>query len=197
MLEGLKPFYNKALRPIARLCLRIGLHPNHVTVLGLVFFIVGAWLCMRSAWYYALGAVIIGALMDGLDGTLARETGKKTVFGAILDSSCDRLTEMVLLGGLLIYYLKSDEYQFIGPILCFSAICCSVMVSYIKSRCEGTGISCTRGLMQRPERIILLCTGLLAGPSIMIWILSAMTLLGSITILQRLRQAASGLESNN
>ncbi len=192
MLESLKPFYNNTLRPVARLFLRIGLHPNHVTLLGLMLFIAGGWLCAKDRWYLALIVVIIGALMDGLDGLLARESGKKTDFGAILDSSCDRLTEMALLGGLSVYYLRSDGYTLYGPLLCFAALCSSVMVSYVKARCEAAGISCSRGLLQRPERIILLCAGLLAGPSVMIWILCSLFLLGSITVVQRLFQAASG-----
>jgi CDP-diacylglycerol--glycerol-3-phosphate 3-phosphatidyltransferase len=192
MLEPLKPLYNKTLRPVARICLRRGIHPNHITILGLLFFIAAGILCGRNSWLKALILVIIGSLMDGLDGVLAREGGKKSTFGAILDSCCDRLTEMALLGGLLFYYQRSTFFPEYSPLLCFIALCSSVMVSYVKARCEGVGIACTRGLLQRPERLILLCIGLVAGPAVMLWILGVIGLLGLTTMMERLFQASKG-----
>ena len=191
MLEPLKPLYNATLRPAARLALKAGIHPNHITLLGLLLFIAGGVLCGCSRWHAALGAVIIGSLMDGLDGVLAREGGKTSVFGGILDSTVDRLTEMAVLGGLTFFYLhQSIEYSRIGTMLCFSALCASVMVSYVKARCEAADIPCSRGLLQRPERLILLCGGLLAGPKAMFWVLGIITGAGGITIFQRIHQAA-------
>jgi CDP-diacylglycerol--glycerol-3-phosphate 3-phosphatidyltransferase len=191
VIENLKPFYNNTLRPVAKLFLRIGLHPNHVTILGLLLFVGAGWLAAVGLWFWSLGAVIAGACMDGIDGLLARESGKMSMFGAILDSSFDRLTEMALLGGVLVYYLRSGMYGLYGPVLCFSALSFSVMVSYVKARCEGAGISCNRGILQRPERIVLFCAGLCFGHVVMIWMLSAITLLSCITFIQRLLQAAS------
>jgi CDP-diacylglycerol--glycerol-3-phosphate 3-phosphatidyltransferase len=191
MLEPLKPLYNATLRPAARLCNTIGFHPNHVTIAGLGFFIAAGIICAIKSWHYALIFTIIGSLLDGLDGVLARESGKKSRFGAILDSSCDRLTEMAILGGLLFYFTKNQQLNTIGPLLCFGVFGTSVMVSYIKARCEGEGIPCTRGILQRPERLILLCFGLLLGPRVMIWILTGMLLLGGITVMQRFLEAAA------
>ena len=192
MLESLKPVYNNTLRPVARFFLKIGLHPNHITLLGLLLFIAAGVLTAINSWYWALLLVIMGALMDGLDGLLARESGKTTAFGAILDSTCDRLTEMALLGGISVYFLKFSRSGFYGPLLCYAALCSSMLISYIKARCEGAGISCKRGILQRPERIILLCIGLLAGPRIMLWILGVIVLLGAVTITQRLGEATAG-----
>ena len=127
--------------------------------------------------------------MDGLDGVLARESGKTSTFGGILDSTSDRLTEMALLGGLSFYYLHHGT-PVTGTMLCFSALCGSVLVSYVKARCEAAGIPCNRGLLQRPERLILFCVGLLAGPGIMLWILLLITGAGAVTVIQRLHQAA-------
>lgn len=194
MLEPLKPFYNATLRPAALLALRAGIHPNHVTVFGLLLFITGGVLCAQSRWLAACIVVIGGSLMDGLDGVLARESGKKSQFGAILDSVSDRLTEMALIGGLLFFFLNGIPDNVVkGVLLCFSALCNSVMISYIKARCEAAGISCKRGLLQRPERLILLCVGLIGGPGIMLWILGVITVAGCITIGQRMMQAASGI----
>ncbi len=190
MLEGLKPFYNNVLRPAARFLCNTGIQPNHITLLGLALFTAAGWFCSTGQWTTALILVVFGALMDGLDGVLARESDKKTVFGAILDSSCDRLTEMVLLMGILMYFLKSEVVNQLGVILCFASICGSVMVSYIKARCEGAGISCKSGILQRPERVIILSIGLLAGPPSMVWILSALTFFSWITVVQRIFEAA-------
>jgi CDP-diacylglycerol--glycerol-3-phosphate 3-phosphatidyltransferase len=170
--------------------MRFGVHPNHLTIFGLILFIAAGYLSGVGRWYSALLFVICGAIMDGLDGVLARESGKKSVFGAILDSSCDRLTEIFLLLGILAFYIKGGLTNTWGIYLCFTGISSSVMVSYIKARCEGAGISCSRGVAQRPERIILLSIGLLAGPVVMLWFLFALTILATVTIVQRLFEAA-------
>lgn len=191
MLENLKPLYNATLRPLARGFNKLGIHPNHITVSGLLFFAIAGYLSGIDKWNSALILVITGALFDGLDGVLARESGKKSIFGAILDSCCDRLTEIFLLGGLLIFYCKNPVYGHWGAILCFSGICGSLMVSYVKARCEGAGISCNRGLLQRPERIIILCFGLKLGPQVMFWILLGLSLFSAFTVVQRISEAAS------
>jgi CDP-diacylglycerol--glycerol-3-phosphate 3-phosphatidyltransferase len=98
---------------------------------------------------------------------------------------------MVLLMGILVYFLKSSQVNQLGVILCFASICGSVMVSYIKARCEGAGITCKGGIFQRPERVIILSAGLLAGPSKMVWILCALTVFSWITVIQRIFEAAA------
>jgi CDP-diacylglycerol--glycerol-3-phosphate 3-phosphatidyltransferase len=151
-------------------------------------------------WATACIVTIAGSLFDGFDGVVARESNQKSTFGAILDSSCDRLTEILLLFGILGYFLTSlaaslDRVFFSlalrswGILFCYSAITLSLMVSYIKARCEGAGVSCNRGLLQRPERIILLCAGLLLGPPSMVWILCTISILAAITIMQRFIEA--------
>ena len=191
MLEPLRPLYNATLRPAARFCEKIGIHPNHVTIVGLLFFIGSGILSASNSWHYALTCGVIGSLMDGLDGVLARESGKKSRFGAILDSSCDRLTEMAVLGGLLYFFQQSIEFKQFGPILCYGVVCTSVMVSYVKARCEGVGIACSRGLLQRPERLLLLGFGLFFGPRVMVWMLTVMLIFGAITVFQRFFEAAA------
>ena len=191
MLENLKPLYNATLRPLARSFDSLGIHPNHLTLSGLLFFVIAGYFSAVNQWLWALLLVIAGALFDGLDGVLARESGKKSTFGAILDSSCDRLTEIFLLLGILIFYCKYPQNGFWGIILCFTGISGSLMVSYVKARCEGAGVPCKSGLLQRPERIILLCFGLLLGPVVMFWILLGLSVFASLTVVQRLFEAAS------
>lgn len=190
MIEGLKPFYNSVLRPFARFMNKAGIHPNHITLSGVALFIGAGWFASRGEWLIALLLVISGSLLDGLDGVLARESGKKSLFGAILDSSSDRLTEIVLLFGVFIYYLHNQIYGYWGAYLCFAGICGSMMVSYVKARCEGVGIPCKGGLLQRPERLILLSFGLLLGAMFMLWILAGLAVFTTITMIQRLFEAA-------
>lgn len=190
MLENLKPIFNATLRPVARGFNSLGIHPNHITLSGLIFFAIAGYFSATDQWPLALLLVIGGALFDGLDGVLARESGKKSIFGAILDSSCDRLTEIFLLLGVLIFYCKHPLNGYWGIVLCFTAASGSLMVSYVKARCEGVGVPCKSGLLQRPERIILLCFGLLLGPTAMFWILLGMSIFTSFTVVQRLLEAA-------
>ena len=206
MLERLKPLFNGALRPLVRPADRIGIRPNHLTVIGLAFFIAASWLVYNGSWTTACIIAIIGSLFDGLDGVLARESNQTSVFGAILDSCCDRLTEIFLLAGVLGYFLTSPlivppkeplslSERAWGIVFCYSSITLSLMVSYIKARCEGAGISCNRGLLQRPERIILLCAGLLLGPSVMVRMLGVISLLAAVTVLQRFVEAFRGAKA--
>lgn len=190
MLERLKPFYNSVLRPFARTIILCGIHPNYITLAGTLLFAIAGYFAAINNWIIALLLVIAGGLFDGLDGLVARESGKKSLFGAILDSSCDRLTEAFLLLGLLIYYSHNHVQGNWGIYLCFTGICGSVMVSYVKARCEGVGVPCRRGILQRPERIILLSFGLLLGPVVMFWILGGLTIMSSVTVIQRLVEAA-------
>jgi CDP-diacylglycerol--glycerol-3-phosphate 3-phosphatidyltransferase len=196
MLESLKPQFNRFLRPMVRPLAAIGVHPNHATLAGVLLFGIGAWFIYQGVWRLALWIVIAGSLLDGLDGLLARETGKKSVFGAILDSSCDRLTEILLILGVLGYLLGmpiisfgknalSLETRVWGIVFCYLAVTMSLMVSYVKARCEGAGVECRGGLLQRPERLILLCCGLFSGPRLMVAVLAAISVLGAITVVQR------------
>jgi CDP-diacylglycerol--glycerol-3-phosphate 3-phosphatidyltransferase len=203
MLERFKPLFNSVLRPLAGPADKIGIRPNHLTLTGLAFFIVASWLVYKGSWTTACIIAIIGSLFDGLDGVLARESNETSAFGAILDSCCDRMTEIFLLAGILGYFLTSPHIvlpkeslslstRAWGIVFCYSSITLSLMVSYIKARCEGAGISCSRGLLQRPERIILLCAGLLMGPSAMMRMLAVISLLAAVTVLQRFVEAFRG-----
>jgi CDP-diacylglycerol---glycerol-3-phosphate 3-phosphatidyltransferase len=200
MIEGLKPFYNSLLIPLVRPLVKIGIRPNHLTIAGCALFIVASWFVYKGAWTTASLFAIAGALFDGLDGVVARESNRKTTFGAILDSCCDRITEIVLIFGVLGYLLTAPIISFNrehlsqvqrahGVIFCYSAITLSLMVSYVKARCEGAGIACRHGILQRPERLILLFVGLVAGPRTMVWILAVITILAGITVVQRFVEA--------
>lgn len=186
MLENLKPFYNAVLNPVARLCTRINLHPHAITIFGVALSIAAGYFCATGGWYAAALLVFAGSCLDGLDGLVARQTGKTTAFGAVLDSCCDRITETAWFFGILYFYLHRPAYGNAGIFLAFLAMAGSLMVSYVRARCEGAGIACRAGMLQRPERIVVLIACLLAGPVIMIWGLGFLSLLAYTTMVQRL-----------
>jgi CDP-diacylglycerol---glycerol-3-phosphate 3-phosphatidyltransferase len=200
MVELLKPLSNNLLHPFVRPLVKIGIRPNHLTVAGLTLSCIAAWFVFSGRWTSACIIAVAGSLLDLLDGVVARESNQKSVFGAILDSSCDRLGETILLFGVLGRFLTDHPalpdktvltlpVSAWGIIFCYSAITLSLVVSYVKARCEGEGVPCAGGLLRRPERIILICVGLLAGPAVMVWILAVLSLLAVFTVLQRLNEA--------
>ncbi|MBD3320032.1 MAG: CDP-alcohol phosphatidyltransferase family protein [Chitinivibrionales bacterium] len=188
MLEGFKPLLNKVLHPCAALFAALRIHPNVLTVTGVLFFGAATVLIAEGSWKIALILVITGSIIDGLDGVVARDYGKKSSFGAVLDSTCDRITELMWFGGILAFYINNPLFSRArGNIyLALIALGGSFMISYVKARSEGAGISCRAGILQRPERLILLCVFLFAGPDFMVWGLGFLAIMTWITVLQRI-----------
>ena len=173
--------------PAAAALSRVGLGPNAVTLLGLGIAGVSAYL-IATGNLLAGGVVLLASgVFDMLDGALARSTGKTTRFGALLDSVVDRLSEALVLLGLLLYYtLEGPEW---GSALVYAALVGSLMVSYLRARSEGLGIECKVGVMQRPERVAVLGVGLMAGhwlPAAALGALAAIAALTLLTMCQRL-----------
>ncbi|HMD67349.1 MAG TPA: CDP-alcohol phosphatidyltransferase family protein [Chitinivibrionales bacterium] len=185
MIEGLKPFYNSVLSPVAKILAKAGIHPNAITVSGVALSGAAAYFCAVGHWPLAALLVFCGSCMDGLDGLVSRETGKQTRFGAVLDSVADRVTETAWFFGLLLYYAANPTHGGAGIYLAFLAHAGSQMVSYVRARCEGAGIACKEGILQRPERIVIIIACLLLGPAVMMWGLGIIAVLGFATALQR------------
>ncbi|MDQ6672369.1 MAG: CDP-alcohol phosphatidyltransferase family protein, partial [Chloroflexota bacterium] len=126
---------------------------------------------------------------DTLDGALARATDRVTVFGAFLDSVCDRYAEAAVFLGLVWWF--QTTVNSLGVALAYLALVGSVMVSYARARAEGVGLQAADvGWFQRPERIILLGMGLLIAqfiPGALIVVLGLLAILTTVTVLQRVR----------
>jgi CDP-diacylglycerol--glycerol-3-phosphate 3-phosphatidyltransferase len=131
--------------------------------------------------------VLLSGLFDILDGALARLTNQATRFGALLDSTFDRISDAVLLLGLLVLYVMSGGTT--EMVLIFLALISSFLTSYVRARAEGLGVNCPVGLFTRAERVIILALGLLLNPlyefSIFIALL-IVVVLGFVTVSQRL-----------
>lgn len=160
----------KVINPVVKLLIRAGLTPNMVTTIGLllnigvaIIFISGAEEGRRGDLSYVgwAGALILFAgLFDMLDGQVARLGNMSSQFGALYDSVLDRYSELILFLGIC-YYLVSHHY-FMSSLFAFIGLIGSMMVSYTRARAEGLGIECKDGLMQRPERVIIIGVSALA-----------------------------------
>jgi CDP-diacylglycerol--glycerol-3-phosphate 3-phosphatidyltransferase len=144
---------------------------------------VGAAVLIATDYLLLAGLVVLVAgLFDMLDGALARRTNRVTRFGAVLDSTLDRLSEGVLLLGIL--FLFAREGSTIGILLAGGVLITSMLVSYIRARAEALDIECTAGLFTRPERVIVLVLGLMLNQIEIA--LAIITTLSLFTIGQRL-----------
>jgi len=175
------------LGPLVRLFTKWGVNPNSLTLAGvLITFLAAIAFFLQSP---RLGGflVLLGGLCDAIDGSLARNSGKATRFGALLDSSVDRYAEFAMLFGIGGYFLMTQDY--LNSAGTFLALCGSFMVSYTRARAESLGLSAKVGVMQRPERIVFLGAGALIHPialAIAIWMVAVFA---NVTALQRLRFA--------
>ena len=174
-------------RPVARLFSRLGLTPNSVTLIGLAIAGAGAYAIAIGNWWAGGLIVLFAGIFDLFDGALARSTGKVSDFGALLDSTIDRVSEAVVLLGLLAYYLSNDND--LGSILVYVALVGSIMVSYMRARSEGLGIDCKVGVMTRPERVAAVGIGLIVGhwaPVVVLVVLGVIGALTTVTAIHRL-----------
>ena len=145
--------------PVVRLLSRTPITPSAITWFGFLLTIGAAVLIITGHLLVAGLVVLIAGFFDILDGALARCTNQVTRFGAVLDSTLDRLSEAVLLIAILVLY--AGEQSIIGILLIGAALIGSPLVSYIRARAEALGLECQAGLFTRAERVIVLALGLL------------------------------------
>lgn len=217
----------KVINPFVRLLVRVGFTPNAVTTTGLilnigvaVIFVMGAEEGNRGDLSYVgwAGALTLFAgLFDMLDGQVARLGNMSSPFGALFDSVLDRYSELIMFLGIC-YYLIGHHY-FLSSLFAFIALIGSMMVSYIRARAEGLGVECKGGLMQRPERVVLVGVSAIACGIVSYYIggnyklyvpgipfqvfetisvftipITVMAVLTNVTAFNRLREAQRALE---
>jgi CDP-diacylglycerol--glycerol-3-phosphate 3-phosphatidyltransferase len=166
---------------LGRFLAGLGLTPNMLTVIGVI--LNGIVALVIATDHLRLGGVLllIASAFDMLDGAVARATGSTTSFGGFLDSTLDRYSEALVYGGLLIYYLNTNDPK-TGAILVFASTVGALMISYARARAEAAGYKASVGLVARPERVILLALFLIIGrPLIALWILAIATHVTAIT----------------
>lgn len=150
--------------PIIRLLVKTNVTPNTLTWVGFSIALGAAALIATGHLFIAGFVVLASGFFDMLDGALARHTSQVTRSGGILDSILDRVSEAMLLLGVLIFYLLSTPQPGLGILLVSLALTGSPMVSYIRARAEAAGLECQVGIFTRAERVITLAIGLLLSP---------------------------------
>jgi CDP-diacylglycerol---glycerol-3-phosphate 3-phosphatidyltransferase len=166
--------------PIGRWLVDRGVTPDVVTVLGTVGTVAAAvWFLPRGE--LAVGTLVITAfvLFDLVDGAMARARGRGTPFGAVLDSTCDRVADGALFAALAWWCLGVGGQRALGvaALLCLVA---GQLVSYIKARAEGAGLTADGGLVERAERLIITLLGMFLegvgvayAMAVALWVLAA------------------------
>ncbi len=174
---------------------KLGITPNALTFINLGLNILAG--IVIAMGHFLIGGILVlfSGLCDILDGALARLTGRSTKFGAILDSTVDRIAEAAVLCGILFWYLQNGlEENRLAIALVLIVLVGSFLVSYVKARAEGVGWRCEVGLFTRAERVIVLALGLLIGQVFIS--LCILAVFVSFTVIQRLvylwRQARTG-----
>jgi len=180
--DFLRQKFKNVLDPIARFLNRMGLMPNTVTIIGLIGNAIGA--VFLATGHITVGGIIILAVgpIDALDGAMARLRGMPSNFGAFVDSVTDRYSELVILLGLMVYYVRAENW--LACILVYLSAMGSVLVSYIRARAQSVGLDTKVGIFTRVERFLVLAPCLIINqPMIALW---ATAILANITAVQRI-----------
>lgn len=182
---------DRAVKPIGRGLRKTGMTPDHLTIVGLLVACGAAVAIGYGQLRLGLLLVILAALPDLFDGALAKASDTSSQRGAFFDSVIDRVTDALLFGGLAWYFAIGDEPRL--AVLPFAVMAVSSVISYQRAKAESLGLDAKGGLMERAERIIALCLGLLFDVLLvpLLWITLALT---AVTAVQRFvkvwRQAA-------
>jgi CDP-diacylglycerol--glycerol-3-phosphate 3-phosphatidyltransferase len=186
---SLKPAVTRAINPIARGALRLGLTPNAVTAIGAIGLVISAlYFYPRQEFFWGTIVISIFALSDLFDGAMARISQKgASHWGGFLDSTIDRITDSAIMVGLII--ALTDIEDPLAPIA-LAALVAGGLVSYVRAKAESLNIACSGGIAERTERLILTLTAIgldgLGVPyalAIGIW---ALLILATVTVVQRI-----------
>ncbi|MCX7988716.1 MAG: CDP-alcohol phosphatidyltransferase family protein [Thermodesulfovibrio sp.] len=176
--EKFSHFLDKPLTPIAK---AFPVNPNIITFIGMIITSFSAFII---PFHLFLGGILIlaGGAFDLLDGILARVNGRATKFGALFDSTLDRIADGFIFIGIAWYFFRIYNTEaLIITLLCMLS---SFLISYVRARAEGLGVPCNIGLIERPERLILLAFGCLT--SLLYYTILLLTLLSWLTVFQRI-----------
>src|SRR6478735_6606785 len=187
----IKNGYLKLIDPVADWLVRKNVHPNTITVFGTLCTVVGG--IIYATGHIKTGGWFIGitALFDVLDGTVARRSNRSSTFGAFLDSTLDRLADGFVLGGLAVFYATSRLHASVPMlIVCLMGLIGAFLTSYTRARAEALGLDAKVGMLQRPERVVLLSApqaffGLVFNGWVLAIIIVILTVTAWITVVQR------------
>lgn len=171
------------LEPVARVLVNAGIHPDTITIAGLVIVVIACALITQGQMTAAAVVLLLGLPLDAVDGAVARQMNRQDQFGAVLDSTLDRYADGFIFGSLSYYFAVQDQFEWM--LLALLALVGSFLVSYVRARGEGIDVSVKEGLFTRLERLAIIIIMLLISPllPVGIIILAAGT---NFTAMQRL-----------
>jgi CDP-diacylglycerol--glycerol-3-phosphate 3-phosphatidyltransferase len=164
------------LRAIIGTCVRLRVHPNVLTFIGVVINVLAAWALALGRFVLAGLIMVVANIFDFIDGKVAHELALESKFGAFWDSTLDRFSDLALLVGLIYLYssLGRNDYVLVAAL----TLIFSIMTSYARARAESLVEKCKVGFMERPERIVLFMIGAftnrMAG---VLWVILALSVL--------------------
>jgi CDP-diacylglycerol--glycerol-3-phosphate 3-phosphatidyltransferase len=178
--------------PLARALLGMRVRPNQLTVLGLCCSILAA-IALAGGRHRAGGLLLmLAGALDVLDGALARVSGRVSPFGAFLDSVLDRYSDLLVLSGLVLLFMRVAGVTEVAVAL--GAVVGTVMVSYTRARAESVGVECRVGLMERGERLLVLIVGALLDLLVpAVWVVALGANLTAVHRILHTRQATRAL----
>lgn len=186
--QKIRATWDVAVRPVGRALTKTGISPDAITGMGVAIQAWAAYLIVQGD-LFAAGLVSIAAgIFDALDGAVAKAQNRKSKFGALLDSTTDRLSDALFFLPLVWLYgvrpQGSDQENLLIVGLAMAGLVLSFLVSYVKARAEGLGFECTVGIAERLERLVIMIVGLLFDA--VLPALVVLTILSFVTFFQRL-----------
>ena len=182
MFDGnFRPEVEAKLRPVGHQIKKTGITADHLTTLGLVMALGAATAIALGSFKLAFLLVVLTGIPDLLDGAVAKASGTAGPRGAFFDSVIDRVTDALLFGAVAVYYSRENPGLVWLPVLVMAS---ASWVSYLRAKAEALGFDARGGLIERAERFILFCLGLLF-PFILAWVLGVMAVLNLVTCVQR------------
>ena len=164
------------LRAIISLCVALRIHPNTLTLIGVIVNVGAAWALGLHRFLLAFVIMLVANIFDFIDGKVAHLLDLQSAFGAFWDSTLDRFSDLALLTGLIFLYSKLGRSDYV--MVAALALIFSIMTSYARARAESLVQKCKVGFMERPERIVLLMIGALTNRmAAVLWVILVLSIL--------------------
>lgn len=182
LTDWMRRTFRPVLEFVASVFLKLHITPNTITVIGLLISILVAYLIIIDQLFWAGVLYFIGASMDAIDGTLARQMNVRSKFGAFLDSTLDRLGESIVIASIAIWSAQQENMW--GVLISFAALVFSFLVSYTRARSESLGYECKVGIGTRVERFFVTVISLLFQVPVIG--MAIIAVIAGITVVQRI-----------
>src|SRR5215813_14268334 len=169
------------LRAIINACVALRIHPNTLTLIGVIVNVAAAWALGYHRFMLAFVIMLVANIFDFIDGKVAYQLKLQSQFGAFWDSTLDRFSDLALLTGLIFLYSKLGRSDYV--MIAALTLIFSIMTSYARARAESLVKRCKVGFMERPERIVLFIIG--AGTNRMAAVLWVIFVLSFVAVWNR------------